>query len=230
MKHLKLFFMIVTGALMLSFLSACVSPVKWNEDGKSCEYQGYKYISILNNEWKISPSPSQVKKIGICYGEAYSIDTVFVTCEDIPNLVMIDYDKTKTDINPGFCLPYIREDIELTSVFDTVFESVSVEYADSVSRDERLFDNVSGGITLKDMITKNAEGVSISKEREYYCQLSCTYPGINYLKCKFDVVIFEGEYYIRTEYTPDGEYATTYYLLDIEKIKEYKLPLKKTKK
>ena len=77
-------------------------------------------------------------------------------------------DKIQADINPDHCLPFIREDIELTPVFDTVFESVSVEYADSVSRDERLFDNVSGGITLKDMIVENAEGVSLSKEREYY--------------------------------------------------------------
>ena len=230
MKQLKYFFMIVAWALILSFFSACViSPIKSGDNGRSCEYQGHKYI-ILNGEWDISPTPSQVKEIGICFGEFYSIDTVFVTCEDIPNLVIIDCDKLQTDINPGHCVSYIRENIELTSVFDTVFESVSVEYAHSVSYDERHFDNVSGGITFKDLTVKNAEGISRPKECEYYCQLSCTYPGINYLKCKFDVVIFEGEYYIRTEYTPDGEYEVAYYLLDIEKIKEYKLPLKKTKK
>ena len=211
---------LIMSCAMLQLASCNISPIEVSDNGDICEYEGQKYVCILDSDWKLKLQPSQVKKIGVHQGKAYSLDDVFITLESVPEVVIIDYNKYQSQIDLNFCLPYIREDIRLASVYETVYESVYVEYGEDVSPSERYFDELPSGINFYNLVGENNEGIFISpKEWEYYGDLHCTYPGISYLECRFGIVCYKGEYYLSVDRTPDGDYDSTYYRLDIERIR-----------
>ena len=108
---------LIMSCAMLQLASCNTSPIEVSDNGDICEYEGQKYVCILNSDWKLKLQPSQVKKIGVHQGKAYSLDDVFITLESVPEVVIIDYNKYQSQIDLNFCLPYIRERHTLWMMF-----------------------------------------------------------------------------------------------------------------
>ena len=223
MKKIYIFVLIIL-MVVSNVFSSCSHNVKFSDGFEECVYKDNVYVDFKNRDgatcWVPLPSPEQIKKVDLKQGKAYKIDVVFSTLENPANFIIISYKAYQVEIieqRPSH--PYIREDIELTSVFDTPFGSVVAEYRDSVSKDEMYFNNIPSGTTFTDLIGENNEG---TREVPYglkgYCDLYCSYPGMDYLKCIFSIVVAEGKYYliVRTESEKRG-LDDTFYILDHQK-------------
>ena len=212
-------------AILMSFVSCSFVP--FDEGKNNCEYQGLVYTHYPfgrggGTGWRLYVGPNDVQKIGYTFGKAYKLNTVYATKEEPANFVVCAGVEGEDHLDPFFTIAYIREDLELKSILKVEFESISVEYYGERANSERHFDDFAGGITFYDLVGENNMGLDARpKNSEAYCKLYCSYPGIPYLKCFFEV-LFDGEQYFLS-----SRFDSTFYdILGIDEdvcIKEYYL-------
>lgn len=221
-------------AILMSFVSCSFVP--FDEGKNNCEYQGLVYTHYPfgrggGTGWRLYVGPNDVQKIGYTFGKAYKLNTVYATKEEPANFVVCAGVDGEDHLDPFFTLPYIREGLEFKSILEAEFESISVEYYGDHANSERHFDNLTGGITFYDLVGENNMGLDARpRNSEVCCKIYCSYPGIPYLKCSFEI-LFDGEQYFLNSIFDSSLYdvpgidkygfITKYYLLPEKTVDDF---------
>lgn len=219
-KHItKVLSILLVCALCFCFFSSCSYSVNFDKDRKTALYKGNKYIFYNEGTsltyWYPTPSPDQIEKIGKTEFElsAWALKPIYATKEDEPNFIIVSY--RGKNISEHFSYAFIREDIKLVSPFEITFDNMlaSDNYYDGQTYDLKGFASLPSGIKFDDMIDKSItlSDVHANEIDEYYCTLFSTYPGIDYLRCTFTIVIIDGEYYLKAYHQPN---EASYYLFN----------------
>ena len=215
---------IMLAVCMVSLISCSGKErgVEFSDEDGQCFYQDNTYISFPdgNNEtyWEIYPQSydiKQVDKMPFALFRTFSRKPIYVTKEDCPNFVIVHISSHKEEkITPRFSFAYIREDLELTSIYETEFEFITVEYNKNLSEVDQRFENIPSGVDFYDLVDESTKTHILPEGASYYCTLYCSYPGLNYLQCRFSIFIAENVYYLNVyeDVVVDGKnYHDTYY-------------------
>ena len=209
-------------ACMIS-LTSCTKKervVEVSDMYDECFYKNNKYIVFSNIDrtyWGLYPYSYEVKQVGKTPFELFSTFSrkrIYVTKEDIPNFVIVNRSTTGDEISPHFLFAFIREDLELTSIYETEFEFITVEYDRELSEVDQRFKNIPSGVDFYDLVDESTKTHLTPEGASYYCTLCCSYPDLNYLHCRFSIFIADNVYYLRVygDVVVDGEkYHDTYY-------------------
>ena len=203
--------------LILFSFSSCVGELVYREESNTFEYNDSEYILFYDDPgvtaWAPLPSGDQTKVSGTVTGKAYTRAPVLTTNEENPNFIIVlhsFYDVT--NVSCFNSAAYIRDDIAISSVFDTDFETVRVEYSEDVLKEDRRLDHITDGMSFEDFVgADNPETEAKPKESKYYCTIYCTYPDIPYLQCYFEVIDSDGQLYLEVR---EEDFVVRYFCLE----------------
>ena len=122
---------------------------------------------------------------------------VYATKEDVPNFILMNRNLIgQEDFSNRYdAIAFIREDIELASIYEATYSSVVAEYAEWVADDEKYFSDIPQNITFADLV--NMDKIEdVPENGEYYCDLLFRHSDYTYLQGKFNVIMADGEFYL----------------------------------
>ena len=132
----KLFVLGLCFAILVCSFASCEARPSFDKENRTATYKGYIYDGTIIhhtniiNQWFPYPDKSSLKQIGVTSLTYFPQigKPIYVSGERIPYFVFVDLQPDDAQFSTWFTNVYLREDIPLTSVFETTFGEIEIVY------------------------------------------------------------------------------------------------------